>query len=66
MLLQKSDEDDIPHVQEVLSLPPHDAAIQDTPPPARMLWIIANIAIIARIEIIGIIQDYSDYCNNPI
>ena len=61
-----SDGDDIPHAQEVVSLPPHDAAIQDAPPPARMLWIIAIIAIIAHIWIIGILQDYSDYCNNPI
>ena len=47
-----SDEEDIPHAQEVVSLPPHDAAIQDAPPPARMLWIIASIETIATIAII--------------
>ena len=45
-------EDEIPRAQEVVSLPRHDAAIQDTPPPARMLWIIVIIATIATIAII--------------
>ena len=47
-----SDRDDIPHAQEVVCLPPHDAAMQDAPPPARMLWIISIIATIATIAII--------------
>ena len=48
-----SNGDDIPHAQEVLCFPPHDAEIQDAPPlPARMLWIIAIIATIAIIAII--------------
>ena len=47
-----SDGDDIPHAQEVVCLPPHDAAIQDAPPPTRMLWINAIIATIAIIAII--------------
>ena len=42
-----SDGDEIPHAQEVVCIPQHDAGIQDTPPPARMLWIIAIIATIA-------------------
>ena len=48
-----SNGDDIPHAQEVVSLPQHDAAIQDAPPlQARILWIIATIATIATIAII--------------
>ena len=47
-----SDGDDRTHANEVVCLPPHDAGIQEAPPPARMLWIIAIIATIATITII--------------
>ena len=47
-----SDGDDIPHEQEVVCKPPHDAGIQDAPPPAIMLWIFAIIATIATIAIV--------------
>jgi len=37
------DEDDIPHAQEILSLPPHDTAIPDAPPPASRQRAVAHI-----------------------
>ena len=37
------DEDDIPHAQEVLSLPPHDTAIPNAPPPASRQRAVAHV-----------------------
>ena len=37
------DEDDIPHAQKVLFLPPHDTAIPDDPPPARRQRAVAHV-----------------------
>ena len=38
-----SEEDDIPHADQVLSLHPHDSAIQDAPPPASRQRVVAHV-----------------------
>ena len=38
-----SEEDDIPHADQVLSLHSHDSAIQDAPPPASRQRVVAHV-----------------------